>query len=167
MSKLLRHKHPSSLFFITSVTYDRKPILVEHSDLLLSSIERMKGAVHFTAHAWVILPDHFHLILDVGAEDFSMIMQRIKLSFAADYRKRCGLKEGRVWQARFWDHIIRDQVDINRHLDYIHYNPVKHGLANVPRAWKLSSIHESQFASTYALDWGTREPDGLSGDFGE
>ncbi|MCX6834546.1 MAG: transposase [candidate division Zixibacteria bacterium] len=167
MSKLLRHKHQSSLYFITCVTYDRRPILVEHSDLFLSSLNRMKAAVDFTLHAWVILPDHFHLILDVGEVDISKTMQRIKLSFSADYRKRCGLKEGRVWQARFWDHIVRDQADFNRHLDYIHYNPVKHGITAAPMKWRFSSIHESQFASTYSPDWGTREPDGISGDFGE
>ena len=167
MSKLLRYNHPSSLYFITCVTHGRKPILVEHADLLLSSIDRMRADANFTPIAWVVLPDHFHLTLDLGSGDISTVMQRIKLSFSANYRKMYALIEGRTWKSRFWDHIIRDRTDLNLHLDYIHYNPVKHGLASAPRNWRLSSIHQPPYVSIYAPDWGAREPDGLSGDFGE
>ena len=73
--------------------------------------------------ASVILPDHVHYLFDTNGRDISLIMQRIKMSFGAIYRKRHNLKSGRLWQNRFWDHIIRDQDNFNNHVSYIHYNP--------------------------------------------
>ncbi|MFZ5980732.1 MAG: REP-associated tyrosine transposase, partial [Candidatus Zixiibacteriota bacterium] len=115
----------------------------------------------------VILPEHIHFIIDPLSFDVSNIIQRIKMSFAANYRKRNDLKAGRIWQNRFWDHIIRNQQDMNRHIDYIHYNPVKHGLVESPFSWKESSIHEYGIKGYYSSDWGQREDLVIEGDFGE
>jgi len=117
--------------------------------------------------AWVILPDHFHLIIDPLAHSLSSIMQRIKLSFSAAYNKQFGLKSGRVWQHRFWDHIIRDQEDFNRHIYYIHYNPVKHGLVLRPVDYSHSSFREFRSQGYYGDDWGAREPFDFEGEYGE
>jgi putative transposase len=117
--------------------------------------------------AWVILPDHFHLIIDFRGLDVSNIIQRMKMSFAAYYRKRMDLNSGRVWQHRFWDHIIRDEKDMNRHIDYIHYNPVKHGYVTRPIDWEESSIHNFIKRGLYTRDWENKETPGFNGDYGE
>jgi putative transposase len=79
------------------------------------------------------------------------------MSFSALWLKRLGQKSGRVWQNRFWDHIIRDEKDWNCHVEYIHYNPVRHGLVTSPFEWKQSSIHEFYKRGFYARDWGASE----------
>lgn len=115
--------------------------------------------------AWVILPEHIHLLLNAYNRNYAEIMHRIKLSFSTNYRKKHHLKSGRIWQLRYWDHIIRDEMDFNRHLDYIHYNPVKHGLINNPGLYPYSSIHK--FADVYQSDWGVIEKPLFEGEFGE
>ena len=115
----------------------------------------------------MILPDHFHMLFDAGEFNPSKIIQRIKMSFGATYRIKLRLKSGRVWQNRFWDHIIRDQDDLHNHINYIHYNPVKHGLVTKPSNWRYSSIHEYIEDGVYTRDWGAKEPDNLEGEFGE
>jgi putative transposase len=78
------------------------------------------------------------------------------MSFGLLWRKRNGLDSGRIWQNRFWDHIIRDQKDMNRHIDYVHFNPAKHGYVNSPFNWTYSSIHEYHEEGFYSRDWGLR-----------
>ena len=139
MSKLIRHFKPGQSCFITSVTAERSPILVHHADLLLQAMKRTLNKFEFKILSWVILPDHFHSIIDVPNGDTSKIMKVMKLSFFGQYKCRTG-KAGSVWQHRYWDHIIRFQEDMNRHIDYIHYNPVKHGLVDSPKEYNLSSF---------------------------
>jgi putative transposase len=77
------------------------------------------------------------------------------------------LAGGRIWQRRFWDHIIRNEADLNRYIDYIHYNPVKHGFAQSPFSYLHTSIHEYQKEGYYQADWGAKETPGFKGDYGE
>jgi REP-associated tyrosine transposase len=72
-----------------------------------------------------------------------------------------------IWQRRFWDHIIRNQTDLNKHIDYIHYNPVKHGYVNSPFEWEYSSIHVYRDKGYYQSDWGMKEDLNIGGEFGE
>ncbi|MBU1318260.1 MAG: transposase [candidate division Zixibacteria bacterium] len=153
--------------FLTNVTLDRKPLLAKHIDLFREAIESTQQRSPFEAIAWVILPDHFHMIVLAERENPSALMCRLKLSYSTRLRGRIGMVSGRIWQYRFWDHIIRDQNDMNRHIDYIHYNPVKHGLVRSPFDWPHSSIHDYLQRGYYAPDWGVREPEYLSGEFGE
>ena len=94
-------------------------------------------------------------------------MKRIKLSFAYHYRNKSGLYRGKIWQSRFWDHVIRSREDMNRHMDYIHYNPVKHGLIHSPFGWQQSSIHHFKSLGFYQSDWGVKETLIFADDFGE
>ncbi len=94
-------------------------------------------------------------------------MHDLKLSFGAYFRKENNLYSGRVWQSRFWDHIIRDQQDYNNHIDYIHYNPVKHNYTMSPFEWDYSSIHEYKRSGYYQRDWGKIKMINFEGDFGE
>ena len=166
MSKLRRCRDPRSTYFITNVTYERRCILTDNSDLLWQSILTLQTRAPFDLQAWAILPEHFHLLLDSRDLDISKLLQRIKMGFSALYLKRFGLNSGRVWQNRFWDHIIRDQRDWNHHVDYVHYNPVKHGLVSSPFDWERSSIHEFHQRGNYSRDWGIK-PLIFEGDFGE
>jgi putative transposase len=74
---------------------------------------------------------------------------------------------GRVWQNRFWDHLIRDARDYDNHFHYIHYNPVKHGYVNDPFKHEYSSLHKYYKQGFYDRDWGVREEIEIKGDFGE
>ena len=89
------------------------------------------------------------------------------MSFASSLRHRLGCTSGRTSQNRFWDHIIRDQNDFNRHVDYIHYNPVKHGFVEEPGNWPHTSFHEYLADGLYSSDWGCRPSSAFEGDFGE
>ncbi|MEW5794757.1 MAG: transposase [Candidatus Zixiibacteriota bacterium] len=117
--------------------------------------------------AWVVLPDHMHMLVHVSDGDISSIVRRIKLSFSTNLRARLGMREGRIWQYRFWDRIMRDQDDLNKHIDYIHYNPVKHGLIDNPFMWRFSSAADYLKDGYYQSDWGVREPIEFEGEFGE
>jgi putative transposase len=120
----------------------------------------------FTVRAWVILPDHFHLILNVTNGCFADIIHGVKISFSAQYRKRTE-QAGPVWQHRYWDHIIRSQEDMNRHIDYMHYNPIKHGMVDSTQDYRLSSFGEFCSSGLYEPDWRTKEFEFQDKEFGE
>ncbi len=166
MSKLLRHYSKGSIYFITAVTDQREKLLIKHYDLLRDSMTKYQNNLKFELIAFVILPDHLHLIINPENSDLSNIMQRIKLSFSKKLRY-ISVRSGMVWQKRFWDHVIRDRDDMNRHIDYIHYNPVKHGYVNSPFDWKESSIHDFYEKGLYPKDWGRKEKLIFDGDYGE
>ncbi|MEP0812479.1 transposase [Trichocoleus sp. ST-U2] len=122
----------------------------------------------FKIDACVILPDHLHCIwtLPNGDNDFSTRWRLIKSNFSRNceqqYHQKVSLsrqskKEQSIWQRRFWEHQIRDQEDLANHIDYIYYNPVKHGLVKAPKDWEYSSFHRYVAAGIYDLSWGSRE----------
>jgi len=157
MSILRRYHTEGNIYFVTNVTYQRSPILVKNIDIIWKSIENTKNNIEFNMIAWVILPDHFHFIIDPFGHDISNIMQRIKMSFSSYYRSRQDMRAGKIWQNRFWDHIIRDNDDMNSHIDYIHFNPVKHRYTANPIEWHHSSFREYVEAGYYSEDWGQSE----------
>ncbi len=123
------------------------------------------AAYPFRVDAYVILPDHLHIIwtLPDSDSDFSTRWKRIKGTFSRHYVGCCRedisesmrrKKEKGIWQRRFWEHAIRDQSDFNRLYDYIHYNPVKHGLVGLPMEWKYSSLWKFVEKGFYSQDWG-------------
>jgi len=93
-------------------------------------------------------------------------MQSVKQSFLMQFHERTG-HSGKVWQYRFWDHIVRDEDDLRRHLDYIHYNPVKHGMVTDPFAYYLSSAVVYLNRGQYERNWGTTSEPDLGGEYGE
>ena len=154
-------------FFFTVVSYKRYPIFREEAaiDLLWQCFQTTMTIYPFRVDATVILPDHLHTIwtLPDSDHDFSTRWKRIKATFSRHYRG-CIIedvsesmrrkKEKGIWQRRFWEHAIRDQSDFNRHCDYIHYNPVKHGLVNSPLEWEYSSFRKFVEKGLYCQDWG-------------
>lgn len=167
----MRYRRPpltGGTFFFTVVTHDRRPFLCEAAsiDLLKTSFRRVLAAHPFTVEAIVILPDHLHTIWTLPADDgsFSMRWGLIKSGFSrrcdpecrgAPTASRVLRKEQAVWQHRFWEHQIRDEDDYARHVDYIHYNPVKHGYVKTPRDWPHSSFHRFVRKGLYPAHWGS------------
>ena len=166
MSNLRRLNDSRTLFFITCVTFDRNPILEDFGPLFLECLQVISLKKSAELVAWAILPDHFHVIVDCENVSVSSYMQSVKQSFAAKYRRQTGIR-GRIWQLRFWDHIIRDERDLQHHLNYIHYNPVKHGVSKNPFSYALSSATLYLENGLYERDWGVINVPEITGDFGE
>jgi len=143
------------------------PILVDNVDLLRTAIKKTKERLKFRVKAIVVLPDHLHVLTELTESTSSDVVHGIKQSFMMQFNQRVGRRHGRVWQHRFWDHIIRDETDLHRHLDYIHYNPVKHGLAPSPFAYKYSTASRFLEHGQYSPDWGKSELDDGNLDYGE
>ena len=159
---------PGATFFFTVVTSHRRSILTSAAALgFLRTAFRDQIARHpFEIDAIVILPDHLHCLWTLPPDDtrYSMRWSAIKRRFtnlflagggteARRSASRCKRGERGVWQRRFWDHVIRDDDDFVRHMDYIHYNPVKHDLAPCPHAWPHSSFAKWVRRGAYAGDW--------------
>ena len=150
--KYRRLRIPGALWFFTLVTYRRRIIFDNESSIakLMRAINRIYVMKPCQIEAFVILPDHIHLIMSLpeADSDYSSRIKMIKTMFTKEYQQ--GLNESlrnhkgemRVWQSRFWEHWIRDDTDLERHLDYIHYNPVKHGYAESPDQWLNSSFQD-------------------------
>ncbi len=117
--------------------------------------------------AWVIQPEHWHAILQPRNTQPDVIIHRMKQNFSTLYRARHHVRQGRLWQHRYWDHVIRSPADLQRHVDYIHYNPVKHGLVGNPFDYRHSSLAWFAERGFYDEGWGNVKPDNLEGDFGE
>lgn len=154
------------------VTLHRAPLLVVHHDLLRRAFLATKQRHPFRMPAIVILPDHCHFIMELpdGDADFSTRIGLIKSAFSRALpgveetisASRLKRRERGVWQRRFWEHTIRDEMDFQRHFDYIHYNPVKHGHAARSRDWKLSSFQRYIEKGIYTPEWGEAMPPGIA-----
>ncbi|MFH2055850.1 MAG: transposase [bacterium] len=165
MSNLRRYPSPTGMYFLTSVTINRRPILLDRESQLLESLTIACSRFRTNLKAWVILPDHVHLVVESDLDRLPLFMKGFKRGFGMTYRQECGVTSGRVWQLRYWDHAIRNQEDLNRHLDYIHYNPVKHGFANSASDYPHSSFKHlwRQGSTIHHGDlWGRRRSLGSS-----
>ena len=165
MTNIRRYFNSGSVYFLTHATYKRKPILVDNFDLLKESVKSVRQEYPFDLIAWVVLPDHCHMLINPLDCQLSSLMRKIKLSFSNKYRERAGLSGGRLWQYRFWDHVVRDTDDMATHFDYIHFNPVKHGLRDNTFDWKYSSAEKYVEQGFYQDDW--NGPGSFDGEFGE
>jgi len=159
---------PGGSFFFTLVTHKRRKLFADGNniDVLRQAFRRVKEKRPFDIEAIAILPDHLHCIwtLEPKDADFSTRWRLIKTWFSkycsADLRvspDRAGQRKNQqaIWQHRFWEHVLRDETDFMRHVDYIHYNPVKHGYVDAPIKWRYSSFHRYVHAGVHPADWGT------------
>ncbi|MFH2056678.1 MAG: transposase [bacterium] len=167
MTNIRRYFEVGQYCFMTHVTYNRVPLLIEHFDLLAETYDSIVCPSQISLLAYVVLPEHLHALIRLEDADISQIVKRFKLKFSGLYRSKLGLQRGRVWQYRFWDHIIRDEDDLRRHLDYIHFNPVKHGLASDPFDYEYSSARDFLQRGMYEEGWGRRDASVIRGEFGE
>jgi putative transposase len=159
MTNIRRYPPNGAPVFITAVTANRAPILASsvNKQLLLEIIREVKIEHDFSMLGYVVLNDHFHLIIKTRDADISKIMQSIKLRFTRRYIKHTTDTPVSLWQRRFWDHLIRDENDFQRHLDYIHYNPVKHGVAISAYEFVFSSFRAYVERGAYSSDWGAHD----------
>jgi len=138
-------------YFFTVVTENRQPILIEHIDRLRAAFRLCLSRYPFEIEAIVVLPDHVHTLwkLPEGDAEFSKRWMVIKRKFSAGLpsgpvnASKAKKREKGIWQRRFWEHRIRDEKDWRRHVDYIHYNPVKHAYVNTPEDWPHSSYQDA------------------------
>jgi len=117
------------------------------------------------------MPNHLHLLIKPkGQETLSTIMHSLKPNFTKAYKAHFGLTHSlSAWQRSFYDHVIRNEKDLYRHMDYVHYNPVKHGYVNRPEDWPYSSYRSWVERGVYPEQWGWSEPSSFQGigDVGE
>jgi putative transposase len=164
-------------YFFTVTLRDRtSTLLVERIDQLCEALRETKQVRPFYIDAMVVLPEHLHAIWTLPADDddFSGRWRAIKAQFTrALVGNGVGIRrnpkgEYNLWQRRFWEHTVRDEPDLRRHVEYIHFNPVKHGLVTQVRDWLYSSFHRYVRAGVYPLDWaGSTDPDNEVSGFGE
>ena len=153
MANYCRARVPGGLYFFTVVTAARQPFLTRNIDALRLAFSSTKSKHPFRMNAYVVLPEHMHCIwtLPNDDSDFSTRWRLIKSRFGHIVRGRAGMHD--IWQPRFWEHVIRDDRDFTNHLDYIHYNPVKHDFVECPADWHLSSFHHYVKAGLYSREW--------------
>lgn len=156
-----RNRVPGGTYFFTVNLRDRR------SDLLITEIESLRTAIRETKHqhpfhidAWVVLPDHTHCLwtLPPGDSDFSLRWKLIKARFSQPLPNEgstARLRQGErgIWQRRFWEHTIRDDRDYAAHMDYIHFNPVKHGLSAEAANWPFSTFNRCAALGLYSRSW--------------
>jgi putative transposase len=176
MSRYRRAKIAGGTFFFTLTLADSK------SDLLVRHIDRLRAAYHavrtrypFETVAICVLQDHLHALwsLPPGDTDFSRRWQLIKSAFSRalpgaptrSSSKRAKREKG-IWQRRFWEHAIRNDADLARHIDYIHFNPVKHGYVSRAADWPHSSFHRYVARGLLPPEWGGDRCENTD-DFGE
>ena len=137
-------------YFFTVVTHKRQKIFStqENIDLLRDAFQYVMKNHLFRMDSHVILPDHLHCIwtLPDKDRDFSTRWRLIKSHFTRHFQ--WATPGHSPWQKKFWEHVIRDENDMTNHVEYIHYNPVKHGLVQSPTEWPLSSIHHSKWGQS-------------------
>jgi putative transposase len=175
MVRYRRNFVPGGTYFFTVTLADRRStMLIDHVAASRAAFRMTRRERPFSIEAAVILPDHLHVVftLPPADADFSGRWRRIKGHFSRallDHGARLDRQpNGRMvlWQGRFWEHTIRDEVDFERHVDYIHFNPVKHRLVARVSEWPYSSFHRYVKEGILPHDWaGDAWPDDT--DFGE
>jgi putative transposase len=163
-----RRARTGATFFFTVVSYRRRRILCDEPvrRALREAVQSLRQARPFSIDGWVLLPDHMHCVwtLPQGDSDFStrwLYIKRFVSRFSGVSSATHPLgtsaqkhRETAIWQRRFWEHRIRDERDFEKHLDYIHFNPVKHGFAKCAADWPYSTFHRYVGQGIYAADWG-------------
>ncbi|HKK14855.1 MAG TPA: transposase [Gammaproteobacteria bacterium] len=176
MVQYRRSRAPGGTYFFTIALNDRRSrLLVDHVGLLANAVRDVRHARPFALDAIVVLPDHLHAVLTLpcGDADYPGRWRAVKARFARELR-RAGLPLRRnrsgeydLWQRRFWEHRIRGERDFAVHVDYIHFNPVKHGHVTRVDDWPYSSFHRYVRLGILPADWAGGSVDRPDGGFGE
>ncbi|SFN96691.1 putative transposase [Formivibrio citricus] len=157
-----RNYVPGGTYFFTATLRNRQSdCLTRHIDALRAAFAEVKRQKPFHIDAIVVLPEHLHTIWTLPEDDadYSGRWQAIKSAFVRKIRKEgeALLLDGKgnalLWQSRFWEHTIHDEADYARHVDYIHFNPVKHGHAQHVADWPYSSFHQYLARHILPIDW--------------
>lgn len=146
MPNYRRNYVPGGTYFFTLVTFQRRKIFDTPSklDFLYGVIRQVQRNKPFDLLAYCLLPNHIDLLMELPEEDsdFSTRIREIKRLTTLRMKHETSESINRIWQDKFWEHTIRDEKDLQTHFDYIHYNPIKHGLMQTYDGWKWSSFRE-------------------------
>lgn len=165
MPNYQRDKIKGGTYFITVVLQDRRcDFLVRYIDEFRAAFRETLSHYPFETIAITVLPDHFHLILKLPEhqDNYSRIIQVLKANFTKRLPENCRQPnrsqqrkgEAGIWQRRFWEHRIRDERDLNQHIDYTYFNPVKHGYVVHAKDWLYSSFHRDVKRGLFEMNWG-------------
>lgn len=154
------YKEGYNYVFFTIVTCNRTPILINNIELLRNAFKYALHKYKFEIFACSVMKDHIHLILKLeNSKDYSQIIRLIKYYFSIHFNNiqksaesKVKKREKDIWQRRFWEHTIRDEKDLQIHLDYIHYNSYKH-YQIAPKSWKFSSFLKFVKQGCYDIEW--------------
>jgi putative transposase len=173
MRHYIRNYVPGGTFFFTVVTYQRRRMLTDAlaRSTLRSALRQVRARWPFDIIAIVLVPDHLHTVWSMpeGEADYSLRMQKVKETFTKQFLASGGTAaipsaseafhgQRGIWQPRFWEHTVRDEGDLKRCVDYVHWNPVKHGLIRRVMDYPWSSFHRYVRLGEYAGDWGAEDP---------
>ena len=182
MSQYRRANTPGATYFFTLISYRRQTILCDAPvrEALREAIAAVRKTRPFVVDAWVLLPDHLHCIWTLPADDadfsqrWALIKHKVSIKCSECYKRQDWItqskrkhRESTIWQRRFWEHQIRDTIDFQRHVDYIHWNPVKHGHVTHVSDWPYSTFHRYAEQNVYSTDWGGVKGDVDASKFGE
>ena len=171
-----RCRVPGGTYFFTVNLLERRlDTLVRHIDALREAVRVTRRERPFHIDAWVVLPEHLHCVwtLPAGDDDYSNRWKAIKIRFVravppTERRSKVRIAKGErgIWQRRFWEHTIRDDLDYARHVDSVHWNPMKHGLVRRVADWPYSSFHRYVQFGVLPPDW-AGDTSGVESCFGE
>jgi putative transposase len=158
---------PGGCYFFTVALAERKSsLLTERIHALRQAVRCAQRARPFRIDAFVILPNHLHCIwtLPPGDAAFATRWAHIKSTFSRSIPCRERIRDSRIlkrergiWQRRYWEHLVRDERDLHRHIDYVHFNPVKHGLVSCVSKWPWSTFHRYVRRGILPADWSGEE----------
>lgn len=165
MSNYRRDFTEGGTYFFTVVLEDRQSsLLIDYIAEFREAFAETKQFYPFETVGICVLPDHFHMIMQLPENDeaYSLRIKSIKHNFSKRLNtlhktpniSKANRREAGIWQRRFWEHLIRDDEDLANHLDYIYYNPVKHGYVQSVKEWLFSSFHRDVKSGIYPEDWG-------------
>jgi putative transposase len=155
---------PGGVYFFTVNALQRRnnDLLTRHIALLRDTVRRVRNHHPFHIHGWVVLPDHLHCVIELppGDADFAVRWRLIKQGFSkgipsTEWRSPVRQRRGErgIWQRRYWEHLFRDEADFRAHMDYVHINPLKHGLVERVADWPYSTFHRLVAQGVYPADW--------------
>jgi len=163
-------------FFTVNLSERKRTLLVDYIDELRNIVKKVKTSHPFHIDAMVVLPDHLHAMwtLPKGDANYPMRWSLIKAGFSRGIPKderrnssRIAKGERGIWQRRYWEHLIRDDRDYENHMNYIHYNPVKHGLVKNVKDWPHSTFHRYVREGVYNKNWAGNGIVTIENEFGE
>jgi putative transposase len=165
---------PDGTYFFTVNLLQRQgnDLLIRHIDLLRRVVADVRRRHPFKIHGWVVLPEHLHCVIElpVGDADFATRWRLMKAGFSKGLPRTERLSKVRarrgergIWQRRYWEHLIRDDADYRAHMDYVHINPLKHGLVKRVRDWPYSTYHRLVVQGVYPEDWAGGMESGVMG----
>ena len=172
MPNYRRAWHPGGTYFFTVNLLQRQDndLLIRHVALLRNAVRSVRQRHPFRVHGWVVLPDHLHCVIELPKDeaDFAVRWRLIKGTFSkglsiTEQRSEVRMARGErgIWQRRYWEHMVRDEADFRAHMDYIHINPLKHGLVKQVSEWPYSTFHQLVEKGVYPADWAGGEEDKL------